>query len=200
MHFNWDIYSFSTGHFASSIESWQLPFTISFACNTAEQWYSLFHEFVANAQVFSLGSNLLNHICTSGDQSIITGLLFPNKWVLFIVLETTVIYYCTETPTTIIVGCGGNHFSRSQWPHHKFVCQRAWRCTLECNIKGSFIPHGLFFLSRTLDSMQKMSRILCHHNTHTITHSPSQAQYQCPSHPLHRIQCQYLFFDPLYTA
>ncbi len=28
MHFNWALYSFSNGHFLSSIESWGLPFTI----------------------------------------------------------------------------------------------------------------------------------------------------------------------------
>ncbi len=45
MHFNRAVYSFLNGHFASSIESCGLPFTICLACNITESGCSLFHEF-----------------------------------------------------------------------------------------------------------------------------------------------------------
>jgi hypothetical protein len=75
MHFNWAVYSFSNGHFSSSIESRGLPFTICLVCNTTKSGHSLFHEFANNAAVFNSGHDLLNHIRASGDQSVIHGCL-----------------------------------------------------------------------------------------------------------------------------
>ena len=37
MNFDWAVYSFSNGHFASTMESRNLPFTIRLACNLTEQ-------------------------------------------------------------------------------------------------------------------------------------------------------------------
>jgi hypothetical protein len=75
MNFDWAVYSFSNGHFTSTIESRNQPFTIRPACNSTEQGRSLFHEFADSATVFSSGNNLLNHIRALGDQSVISGYL-----------------------------------------------------------------------------------------------------------------------------
>jgi hypothetical protein len=75
MNFDWAVYSFSNGHFASTMESRNLPFTIRLACNPTEQGRSLFHEFASSATIFSSGNDLLNHICALGDQSVISGYL-----------------------------------------------------------------------------------------------------------------------------
>ncbi len=75
MHYNWAMYSFSNGHFSSSIESHGLPFTICHACDTSEAGCSLFNEFATKATVFSSGNDLLNHIRASGHQSVISGYL-----------------------------------------------------------------------------------------------------------------------------
>jgi hypothetical protein len=75
MHFDWAVYSFSNGHFPLTIESRNLPFTICLACDSTERGQSLFHEFANSATVFSSGNDFLNHICASGDQSVISGYL-----------------------------------------------------------------------------------------------------------------------------
>ena len=73
--FNWAVYAFSNGHFISSIDSHQLPFTISLACDTTEQGRSLFHKFAPNAKVFSSGNDFLHHIRASNEQAIVNGYL-----------------------------------------------------------------------------------------------------------------------------
>jgi hypothetical protein len=75
MNFDWAVYSFSNGHFASTMESRNLPFTMRLVCNPTEQGQSLFHKFASSATVFSSGNGLLNHIRASGDQSVISGYL-----------------------------------------------------------------------------------------------------------------------------
>ena len=75
MNFEWAVYSFSNGHFLSTIESRNLPFTIRLACDSTERGRSLFHEFATSATVFSSGNGLLNHIHASGNQSVISGYL-----------------------------------------------------------------------------------------------------------------------------
>jgi hypothetical protein len=75
MHYDWAVYSFSNGHFSSSIESHGLPFTIRLAFDTSEAGRSLKNEFAPKATVFSSGNNLLNHISASGHQSVISGYL-----------------------------------------------------------------------------------------------------------------------------
>jgi hypothetical protein len=75
MQFDWAVYSFLNGHISSSIKSCNLPFTIHLACNTTKAGRSLFHEFATDAKVFSSGNNLLNHICASGEQSVINSYL-----------------------------------------------------------------------------------------------------------------------------
>jgi hypothetical protein len=75
LKYNWAVYSFSNGHFSSSIKSHGLPFSICLACNTSESGCSLFNKFAPQATVFSSGNDLLNHIRASGHQSIISGYL-----------------------------------------------------------------------------------------------------------------------------
>ena len=74
-NFNWAVFSFSNGHFLSTIETWNLPFTIRLACDTNERGRSLFHKFAPTATVFSSGNDLLNHIRASGEQLPISGYL-----------------------------------------------------------------------------------------------------------------------------
>jgi len=69
------VFAFSNGHFLSSIDSRQLPFTISLACDMTEQGHSLFHEFTTNAKVFSSGNDFLYHIRASNEQAIVNGYL-----------------------------------------------------------------------------------------------------------------------------
>ncbi len=75
MSFCWAVYSFSNGHFSSTIQSQNLPFHISLACNPLEAGRSLFTEFAPDAKVFSSGNNLLQHIRASGETSVIHGYL-----------------------------------------------------------------------------------------------------------------------------
>jgi hypothetical protein len=73
--FNWAVYTFSNGHFISSIDSHQLPFTISLTCDTTKQGHSLFRKFATNAKVFSSGNDFLHHIRASSNQDILNGYL-----------------------------------------------------------------------------------------------------------------------------
>ena len=57
--FSWAVYSFSNGHFSSTIQSRHLPFHISLACDTSESGRSLFAEFAPSARVFGSGNDLL---------------------------------------------------------------------------------------------------------------------------------------------
>ncbi len=75
MKYDWAVYSFSNGHFSSSIKSHGLCFSICLACDTSESGRSLFNEFAPQATVFSSGNDLLNHIRALGHQSIISGYL-----------------------------------------------------------------------------------------------------------------------------
>ena len=69
------MYSFSNGHFSSMIQSQNLPFHISLACDTSEAGRSLFAKFAPNARILSSGNDLLHHIRASGETSIIQGYL-----------------------------------------------------------------------------------------------------------------------------
>ena len=73
--FNWAVYSFSNGHFCSSISSRNLPFQIAIVCDPYESGRALFQEFATGARVFGSGNNLLNHIRASGEMSPIHGYL-----------------------------------------------------------------------------------------------------------------------------
>ena len=55
-NFDWAVYSFSNGHFSSTADTRNLPFTIRLACNSTERGRSLFHEFASEATVFGSGN------------------------------------------------------------------------------------------------------------------------------------------------
>ena len=74
-NFNWAVYSFSNGHFSSTVETRNLPFTICLACNPTGRGHSLFHKFASAANIFGSGNDLLKHICLSGDQLTSSGYL-----------------------------------------------------------------------------------------------------------------------------
>jgi hypothetical protein len=71
MYFCWAVNSFSNGHFSLTIQSQNLPFHISLACNTSEAGRSLFAEFAPSTRIFSSGNDLLHHIWASDETSII---------------------------------------------------------------------------------------------------------------------------------
>jgi hypothetical protein len=78
LQFSWAVYSFYGGHFASTIQSWNLPFHISLACNPYKSGCSLFQEFTTCWQVFNSSMVMLNHICASGNTSVINGYLIQS--------------------------------------------------------------------------------------------------------------------------
>jgi hypothetical protein len=73
MSFCWAVYLFSNGHFSSTIQSQNLPFNVSLACDPSEAGRSLFVEFAPNAKVFSSGNDLLQHVRVSGETSVLHG-------------------------------------------------------------------------------------------------------------------------------
>jgi hypothetical protein len=75
MSFCWAVYLFSNGHFSSMIQSQNLPFHISLACDPSEAGHSLFTEFAPDAKVFSSGNDLFQHIRASRETSVIHGYL-----------------------------------------------------------------------------------------------------------------------------
>ncbi len=87
MSFCWAVYSFSNGHFSSTIQSQNLPFHISLACDTSDAGCLLFAEFVPGATVFSSGNDFLQHIRASGETSVIHGYLINSY--CFLTSKTT---------------------------------------------------------------------------------------------------------------
>jgi hypothetical protein len=75
LRFSWAVYSFQGGHFVSTIQSQNLPFCVSIACNLYEAGHSLFQEFTSCRHIFSSANNMLHYIWASGDTSIIHGYL-----------------------------------------------------------------------------------------------------------------------------
>jgi hypothetical protein len=75
LRFSWAVYSFSGGHFASTILSRSLPFCVKLACNQYDFGRALFQEFTQCSQIFEHGKDMLNHIRSSGDCSQINGYL-----------------------------------------------------------------------------------------------------------------------------
>ncbi len=73
MHFCWAVHSFSNRHFSSTIQSHNLPFHISLACDTSEAGRSLFAEFAPSTRIFGSSNDLLHHIRASGETSVVHG-------------------------------------------------------------------------------------------------------------------------------
>jgi hypothetical protein len=73
LQFSWVVYSFQGGHFASTIQSQNLPFHVKMACNPYKLGRSLFQEFMSCQQIFGTANNMLNHICVLGDTSVFHG-------------------------------------------------------------------------------------------------------------------------------
>jgi hypothetical protein len=78
LRFSWAVYSFQGGHFASTIQSWNLPFHISLACDQYKSRHSLFQEFTSCHQIFNSSTDMLNHIRASGNTSVIHGYLIQS--------------------------------------------------------------------------------------------------------------------------
>jgi hypothetical protein len=73
LFFNWTMYSFGGGHFASTIHLQNLPFLITLACNQVELGCTFFYEFTSCSHIFRNRKEMLNHIRASGDSSHIHG-------------------------------------------------------------------------------------------------------------------------------
>jgi hypothetical protein len=82
MYFCWAVYLFSNRHFSSTIQSQNLPFHISMACNPSNAGRSLFAEFAPDVQVFSSGNDFIDHLQASGETSVIHGYLINSYWFL----------------------------------------------------------------------------------------------------------------------
>jgi hypothetical protein len=73
LQFSWAIYSFQGGHFASTIQSQNLPFHVKLAWDPFESGRSLFQEFTSCRQTFSTANEMLHYIQSSGDTSLVHG-------------------------------------------------------------------------------------------------------------------------------
>ena len=79
LQFGWAVHSFHGRHFASTIQSRNLPFHVQLACNPYESARSLFQEFTSCKRIFSSATNFLNHIRASKDTSVIHGFLIHSN-------------------------------------------------------------------------------------------------------------------------
>jgi hypothetical protein len=73
LQFSWAVYSFQGRHLASTIQSCNLTFHGKLAWDPFELGRFLFQEFMSCRQVFGTANDMLNHIRSSGDTSIIHG-------------------------------------------------------------------------------------------------------------------------------
>jgi hypothetical protein len=73
--FNWAVYLFNLGHFASTISTRNLPFDIFLACNPYAYGRVLFDEFTECRCILPSAAALLDHIRGSGDHSLLDGYL-----------------------------------------------------------------------------------------------------------------------------
>jgi hypothetical protein len=78
LQFSWAVYSFQGGHFASTIQSRNLPLHISLVCDPYESGRSRFQEFTSCRHIFNSSTDMLNHICASGNTSVIHGYLIQS--------------------------------------------------------------------------------------------------------------------------
>ncbi len=89
LHLVWAVYSFNSGHFASTISKQNLPFLVSLACDPFAYGCALFKEFTQCPIILPSATALLNHIRGSGIKSPIDGYLIHLHW------------YQSSKPTTI---------------------------------------------------------------------------------------------------
>jgi hypothetical protein len=73
--FSWAVYSFNSGHFASTISKRNLLFDILLVCDPYAYGSALFNKFTGCQCIFPSMATLLNHIRGSGDQSLLNGYL-----------------------------------------------------------------------------------------------------------------------------
>jgi hypothetical protein len=73
LQFSWAVYFFQGGHFASTIQSQNLPFHVKMACNPYKLGPSLFQEFTSCQQIFGTANDMLNHIRALRDTSVVHG-------------------------------------------------------------------------------------------------------------------------------
>ena len=73
LQFSWAVYSFQEGHLALTIQSCNLPFHVQLACNPFKLGCSLFQKFTSCPYIFGTANDMLNHIRSSGDTSVIYG-------------------------------------------------------------------------------------------------------------------------------
>ena len=73
LRYRWAVYCFNTGHFISSIATLNLPYEIILACDPFAHGRSLFSEFTTCPRIFPTAQDMLTHIRSSGDNSIIDG-------------------------------------------------------------------------------------------------------------------------------
>ena len=70
---DWAVYSFSNGHFVSSIATRNFPFHVTLAADPFSEGRALFGEFTDCKRIFSGVNALHDHVRSSGDCSILSG-------------------------------------------------------------------------------------------------------------------------------
>ncbi len=73
--FNWTVYSFGGGNFASTISLRNHPFNVTIACDNYEHGRALFCKFLPCPYLFSNRNKMLHHIRASGDTTQVHGYL-----------------------------------------------------------------------------------------------------------------------------
>jgi hypothetical protein len=73
LQFSWAVYSFQGGHFASTIQDCNLQYDVKLACDPFDSKRSLFKEFTSCQFIFGTANEMLNHIRSLGDTSLIHG-------------------------------------------------------------------------------------------------------------------------------
>jgi hypothetical protein len=104
--FSWAVCGFNSGHFASTVEKWNLPFQVVLACDPFEYGCALFHEFVCCPTVLHSATSLLDHIRGSGDQGHIHGYLIHSH------------RYQSSEPTSIFWGLQASIVQQLQLIRH----------------------------------------------------------------------------------
>jgi len=131
LNFNWAIYSFGGGHFASAILSPNLPFHVKLACDQYELGRTLFQEFTTCPNIFSSGNDLLHHIWVLGDSLQIHGYLIHSLH--FKDSDTTSTFW--QVQSTIIAQlcslCNLQLVVEIIIPDHDGCCVKICACTLK---------------------------------------------------------------------
>jgi hypothetical protein len=109
--FSWAVYLFNSGHSASMISKRNLPFDVLLVCDPYAYERALFNKFTGCRCILPSAATLLDHICGSGDQSLLDGYLIHSH------------RYQTSEPTNVFWSLQASIVAQLQaiWKLHLFV-------------------------------------------------------------------------------